>query len=246
MQAYHFEIEGQQRTLMQAYLSAWFRSDVAIQYSCNVSQSYVLELEELGLVPGPAYQTCSQGKVWSALSEYLGHSHICRSSEKRIQWFSPAMVSWIRKIRLVAGRNPEEISARFEAEFHDDYSMALSQLPGALQDYARDIEDAAHAWDAWIRGAYAVCMKSFSAGLVVEKLSRRLRAQALLSIGTSELSRDEKRILLEDTTRLSEILTPFSPLERASGTPGTVIDRCLAELSLGTENPFPAPTKTRP
>ena len=155
-----------------------------------------------------------------------------------VDWFSPAAVSWIRLAKLSGADSPREMSEILRDQFRSEFGLAIEALPASLRQYADRIDDAEHAWDAWVRGAYAVCMKAFSAELVVEKLTRRLRAHELLTLGVQSLSQSKKITLLEDITRLSEILTPFSPFERPTGTPGRVIDKALYELNLGKDTPF--------
>jgi len=127
---------------------------------------------------------------------------------------------------------------KFQNQFASDFEQAVNTLNPSLRSYADKIGTASEAWSAWICGAYGVCLKAFSASIVVNKLTRRLRAWDLLDRGMNSRSQSDNETLLSDITQLSIILLPFSPFERETGTPGTVIDRGLKELQLGFENPF--------
>jgi len=235
---YHFGLDRPQKPQMHSYLESWFVHADELTAKCGASWPFIQALIEAQACPGIVYSTDGQGRVWSALGAYLGHPIEGFFAGETVDWFSPAAVSWIRLAELSEARSPCEKSEFLQDRFHLEFSLAIEALPDSLRQYADRIDDAEHAWDAWVRGAYAVCLKAFSAELVVEKLTRRLRAHELLALGVHSLSPSEKLTLLEDVTRLSEILTPFSPFERPNGTPGTVIDKALSELGLGCENPF--------
>ncbi len=229
-------LSGKPLALFEAYLQNWFCRDYALADMCGVAPEFLDELTQARAAPGVVYRMDREGHVWSALSAYLGEAQQPLVAPVAA-WRTPAAAAWIRQAALLQQR-PEKTAALLQGRFADDYQNALQALPAPLKSYGEQIGDAADAWDAWVKGAYAVCMRAFSANAVVEKLTRRLRARELINVGADALTLEEKQLLLEDITRLSEILTPFAPFERNIGTPGTVIDRGLAMLGLGTENPF--------
>jgi hypothetical protein len=91
-------------------------------------------------------------------------------------------------------------------------------------------EEAQRQWEGWIEGGYGVCLRRFSAEAVVTKISARAKIKLLVS--EKNASPIE---LVEEMARLEAVLLPFSPLERATGTPGWAIDEVLLGMGCGQE-----------
>lgn len=198
---------------------------------------FLRTLVAAGVVPGPVYRLDEVGNIWSALGAYL-EGEAAPRIKFHLAWYTPAAAYWVRAAKLDREIAVADISKQYKKDFAEDYAYAIVNLNADLKPYGEQIENAEQSWDAWIRGAYAVCMRSFSADAVVEKLVRRMRAREFLGLGVQNLTSMERKVFLRDLSRLSTLLTPFSPFERPTGTPGTLIDKGLEALGLGTENPF--------
>jgi len=204
----------------------------------GVDRGFYTALIEARAIPGDIYRLDNDGYVWSALAAYSDLATAEISNNDTFAWVTPASANWLRCAKLSNTGNPDQISRSFQNQFASDFEQAVNTLNPSLRSYADKIGTASEAWSAWICGAYGVCLKAFSASIVVNKLTRRLRAWDLLDRGMNSRSQSDNETLLSDITQLSIILLPFSPFERETGTPGTVIDRGLKELQLGFENPF--------
>ncbi|MEO1226724.1 MAG: DUF6058 family natural product biosynthesis protein [Pseudomonadota bacterium] len=231
-----------QRAEFQTYLDMWFCREAELAAMCGTEVATVRQLVAKGGIPGVVYRFDTRGAAWSALAAYQGlEQPECAASAT--EWFTPASARWVRRAVLLARAGDASAAETLKQQFLDDYIAAIESVPATLREGLASSESGEEVWDAWVRGAYAVCMRIFTAETIVDKHCRQVRAKRLLAAGEltpDELPPDERLMLHEDIEALAGFLTPFSPFERPNGTPGTVIDRGLAELGLGTENPFSA------
>ena len=71
--------------------------------------------------------------------------------------------------------------------------------------------------------------EQMAANAVVTKIVARAKIKALVAASGSRAQ------IVEEMARLEGVLLPFSPFERAAGTPGWAIDDVLARLTCGRE-----------
>ncbi len=106
-----------------------------------------------------------------------------------------------------------------------------------IVDKETAIKVANSEWDAWISGAYGVCLRDFTASTCIRKEANgtliRLHTEMPDKYNLSDIE------LIDLTQELSSLITPFSPWERPVGTPGRTIDVVLNRLLLGDDYPYP-------
>ena len=234
---------------MRAYVSRWFLQRDAFERQVGGSPAEIEALLANGAAPGVIYSEGPSGDWWSALAAYSGRASGLPEAGGT-HWYAPAAVWWLRKgrLHLNSGASPAEAAARNRHAFARSFVRALSTEPLASLNYPRCfdqekvLEAAARStadeeWGAWISGAYGVCLRVFTAESCVQKeaLARRI---SLHFEAVDDNERLSPETLLDYAERLSGWVLPFSPMERPSGTPGRAIDRTLATLALGVEEPF--------
>lgn len=234
---------------MRAYVSRWFLQREAFERQVGGSSAEIEALLTNGAAPGVIYSEPPSGEWWSALAAYSGRAPIS-PEPGGTHWYAPAAVWWLRKgrLHLDGGASPTEAAARNRDAFAHEFVRALTKEPLARLNYphcfdqeklleadARSTAD--EEWAAWISGAYGVCLRVFTAESCVQKeaLARRINLHFEAQADDQRLSPET---LLDYAERLSGWVLPFSPMERSSGTPGRAIDRTLATLDLGVEEPF--------
>jgi hypothetical protein len=124
--------------------------------------------------------------------------------------------------------------------FEKQFIKVLQAVPFAEKTYAgcfapdghiQEIEatkTATSEWQAWVSGAYGVCLRDFTAFTCVQKETLAARAKAHFS-GTERLNPSE---LLELAQNYNSLALPFAPWERPTSSAHIAIDKALAELRL--------------
>ncbi len=234
---------------MRAYVSRWFLQRDAFERQVGGTSAEIEALLANRAAPGVIYSEGPSGEWWSALAAYSGRAS-GSPDPGGTHWYAPAAVWWLRKgrLHLKGGASPAEAAARNRNAFARSFVRALSTEPLAPLNYPRcfdrekvldadALSTADEEWGAWISGAYGVCLRVFTAESCVQKeaLARRINLHFEAVDDSGRLSPET---LLDYAERLSGWVLPFSPMERPSGTPGRAIDRTLATLGLGAEEPF--------
>jgi hypothetical protein len=224
---------------MMAYLNRYFIGADEMQVRTKMSGKQRMALEEAGCAPGAIYRTWRSGAVWSR----LGNTQLagqCEDDASAKEWFSPASVWWLRMASAI-GRGPSDAALALQQRFVDAFASAAQVEPDASLAFANifagdslDVgvatRHALHEWKSWSEGGYGVCLRRFSAQAVFTKMVARAKIERLLHDANASAID-----LLEQVARLEAVLLPFSPLERARGTPGWAIDAALTSLGVGHE-----------
>lgn len=199
--------------------------------------------------PGPIYAYDSVRGWWSALGGWKDSAGGDLAAEAA-RWYSPWIVWSLRKacVERRAGASPGDSAARRAREFAHDFERALRDFPLARLGFPRCFGDdgallpesvrvaAADEWEAWLKGGYGVCLRAFTGETCVRKeslgamLKRRVVENGDLLGAAGEL--------LDACAALQQLLLPFAPWERPSGTPGRTIDVIVPTLGLGIEQPY--------
>lgn len=233
----------------ESYVERWFVSEAALARQIGVGLEQFRDMIAAQFAPGVVYSRSQTGEWWSALAGFTGKSSP-RPQADGTHWYAPSSAYWLRRgILLVReGRSHQEAAAANRGAFIEQFLLALRNEPLARRNYPQAfageelvLDVATHIgsdeWDAWLSGAYAVCLKTFTGESCVakESLARFLREYA-----EGKDDGQSATEILDVIERLSIWLMPFAPFERATGTPGLAIDRNLASLALGHEEPFGA------
>ncbi|MEO5866858.1 MAG: DUF6058 family natural product biosynthesis protein [Sphingomonas sp.] len=228
------------------YVRRWFLPFVPFCARIGGPPHTVRQLIAAGALPGAIYagQRDSGHGWWSALG---GDPDILPHDAE--QWFAPAAVWWGRRALLcmLNGGSIDTAVRANQTHFVADFVDALraeplapgafpDAFPGGVFDTDAATRCALTEWSDWTKGGYAVCLARFSGESCVRKeaLARRLRRHFEGEPGFA-LSRHTLFDLVE---RLEAMLLPFAPWQRATCTPGRVIDPALAALNLGNERPY--------
>lgn len=232
------------------YVRRWFIPLDALVRRSGGTPGQIDALLEAGAAPGIVYSRSAKGLWWSALGAFAGKIAAVPDTDGA-HWYAPSALYWLRRalVMLRSGMAPDAAAQANAAEFCDQFVAALASEPLARHNYPMAFpehrldeaaaRDAAQAeWRAWIAGAYAVCLRSFTGQSCVakESLARHIRTQM-----NGEASRDPDLELLDSVERLSVWLMPFAPFERPVGTPGIAIDKVFALLALGNDEPYAYP-----
>ncbi|GJL94652.1 MAG: hypothetical protein DHS20C05_10570 [Hyphococcus sp.] len=232
---------------MQRYMALHFVDCEALVRRTGASKETIDELLKVGAAPGVIYVQSNDGSWWSALGAYVGREEKIPPATG-LSWYNPAAVWWLRRalLSVKSGQSVVEASANNKAHFMKGFMTAIGSVEYAslaypncfddaevLADNARTTCDA--EWDAWVKGAYGVCMRRFSAEGCIEKEALRARIVLALENEDHKLADD---VLLSMAERLEALVLPFAPWERPGGTPGKAIDEPLARLGLGAEEPY--------
>ena len=197
------------------------------------------ELIAAGCAPKPVYGV-RDGHWSSALEEGFD------PSAQDAVWHSRGSV-WCLRRALAAGRagaSDVEAASLLRRTFAVGFAEALATVEGARlafpRCFAADAVDPAAAsaaasreWDDWLDGGYGVCLRTFTARNCVAKEALAASLKAALAEGAYDQGR-----LLQDAEALADLMLPFAPWQRESGTPGRTIDRLLAEQRLGRERHY--------
>jgi hypothetical protein len=142
-----------------------------------------------------------------------------------------------------------QIAEFARAHFARQFQTALITVDGAdlafercfRSDHLLDgqaAREAAHAeWDAWVHGAYPLCLRIFTAETCVRKES--LAAMLRRHLSDPKKYSLSKMELLHRCEALAQLILPFAPWKRANSPPGQTIDRFLKAQGLGVELPYP-------
>lgn len=234
---------------MVEYLQRHFVDHATFVRRSGGSVEQVEELLEAKAAPGVVYSQSPDGEWWSALSAYIGTAPPNPPIGGR-DWYAPSAIWWVRRAMLMSrmGGGPMDMAAKNVETFGQQFFEALASVAHASRNYPSCFEGAAlndegarkvalSEWGAWTSGAYAVCLSHFSGESCVRKEVGAWRIR-------NHFEGQDKSLMLADaelfdlTEELAFVLMPFAPFERASGTPGKAIDRTLALLGLGSEEPY--------
>lgn len=233
----------------RAYVEAHFWTLDALAQASGVNPARVIELIAAGIAPGAVYRRDPRRGWWSALAGWVDGGDGVPDGEAEA-WFSPWAVWGLRSARLAEreGLADAAIARRAADHFAREFLEALASVapariafPGCFDGQGRVDPASAAAtaeteWRNWLKGGYAVCLRSFTGEACVRKeslgalLKRRLADPDAWPMGAGES--------LEACATLASLMLPFAPWERPTGTPGRTIDTLLARHDLGRERPY--------
>ena len=233
------------------YVSSWFWDVGTLAKAAGVATAELGEMIAAGCAPGTIYALSREHGWWSALGGHRG-GHDGPPPPDAERRFAPAAVWWLRRAVLArrAGASFETAARQNQALFEDGFVTALAQLPEARIAFA-DCFDAngaiaaaastcaAQEWADWIKGGYAVCLRIFTGETCVRK--EALAALLKRHIADPHSHPMAAAEILSAYERLAQLMLPIAPWQRPHCTPGTTIDRLLADLDLGREFPFGSP-----
>jgi hypothetical protein len=233
-----------------AYVKRWFVSLCALAEQCALREADVLALIHLGAAPGIVYAREEEHRWWSALGAAMGRNASAPAPGAE-HWYSPAAAWWLRRALLAtrAGAPAHQAAGHNQARFAEDFIAALPEVDHAARAYPTCFEGgrvnpaeaqamAAKEWADWVNGAYAVCMRRFSARGCIEKEALRSRIVAAMADDAPQSDQLIDIALFDLVERLEALILPFAPWERPPGSPGRAIDAPLARLGLGRETPY--------
>lgn len=217
----------------------------------GASEEETRALIDAGCAPGVIYSHTSDLEWWSALAAYIGKAPALPPSDGE-NFYSPAAAWGLRRaqLHLRQGATPKD-STQLEAEkFHRDFAQTIVHVEGASLAYPNCFTNgkpqtdqitatAASEWQAWIKGAYGVCLRFFSGDTCIRKeaLGARIKSHFEKDPEDRRLSDME---IIDLCQELASLVLPFAPWERPNGTPGIAIDNPLSALNLGREIPYGA------
>lgn len=233
----------------RAYVEAHFWTLPTLAEAVGAAPSRIVELAAAGVAPGVIYARDLRRGWWSALGGWVDDDGEPPDDEAET-WFSPATVWGLRQARLAgrAGRTDAAIARRAAEAFGLGFAAALTAFPPARIAFAGcfdargRVDPAAVAstaeaeWRSWLRGGYAVCLKAFTGETCVRKES--LGALLKRHVADPEAWPMPEEEVLEACAALAQLMLPFAPWERPTGTPGRTIDTLLARHALGRERPY--------
>lgn len=227
-----------------AYIDRWFWRFDALLEAVGASAHIVSTLIAAGCAPGAIYAREGAGEWWSALAASRGEV-APEPPGGAVCWYSPSSAWDIRRavLNLRAGLEPADAALANRKHFTAAFIGALPHIDGAREAYPNcwaetgfDANAAAqfaqYEWDAWLDGAYGVCLRVVDADACIRKESLVLRIKRRLPTA-------DPIELLDDARALSQLILPFAPWERPHCTPGMTIDPLLERASLGRELPYP-------
>ncbi|MGD8326879.1 MAG: DUF6058 family natural product biosynthesis protein [Sphingomonadales bacterium] len=232
------------------YVDFWFWRKETLLEASNIEHPLFDALVEAKAIPGIIYSFHEKDGWWSALAAYKEETRP-HPRQGGKDYYSPAALWWIRHtcLSLKEEMNVREAATLNASKFKHQYKTLYKNLPScyphlayALPPIPDDELDAlAHSeWEAWVTGAYAVCLRDFSADICLRKeaLAKTLKAHLAGPLGVSEASQDK---LLHMTQDLASLLLPFAPWERPTATAGLILDPIIKTFGLGVD--IPQPTK---
>ena len=234
----------------QRYVERWFLSIDMVARAVGLTTSEALELTAAGCAPGPIYGFSQNTGWWSALAAYTGRAPSDPPAEARL-WYSSGAVWWLRRAILNRrdGKSALEAATASGAFFKTGFEQHIAKTafanfayPDCFKageiDMAAVEETSASEWDAWVRGAYGVCLRFFSAESCIRKEALAARIKAHMAAAPGDEYRLDEFSLLSLSEELAALVLPFAPWERADGTPGRAIDAPLTLMKLGGEFPY--------
>jgi hypothetical protein len=227
------------------YVTRHFWSLDQLAEACGCDADTVLGLIGAGC---PIYALPPGGAWWSALAARRGQASIAPSKSATI-WYAPSAAWGLRTARLLLrdGATPATAAQALRAQFGRCFIDALGGLPGAPsafptcfttdggvgKDAAQIVAD--EEWSAWLSGAYAVCLRVFTAETCIRKEALAAQLKAALH-GHGEPHTDIERVAMAEA--LAGLILPFAPWERPHCTPGLTIDHLLQGSQIGRERPY--------
>lgn len=219
------------------YVSSWFWSKDKLAQAAGITHSQLDELIEAKCIPGIIYSHHQDEGWWSALAAYRGDVSASPKADGQ-DFYSPAALWWIRRTLLLLrqGRTTADAAKHNEAHFSSRYIELAAQQPSHDTLSLHDL--AGSEWQSWIAGAYAVCLRDFSAGICFRKelLAKGLKQAA---INLEQAKPEQQLEIIDQTQELASLLLPFAPWERPTATAGLTIDPILEKLELGIDIPHP-------
>lgn len=219
------------------YVSSWFWPKDKLSDAAGITSSHLDELIDAKCIPGIIYSYTQDEGWWSALAAYRGD--ISASPKAGGQdFYSPGALWWIRRTLLLLrqGETLSDAANHNEAHFSSRYT-ALAAQQSSL-DTASLEEQTGNEWRSWISGAYAVCLRDFSADICFRKeiLAKDLKQAAK---NLEQATPEQQLEIIDKTQELASLLLPFAPWERPTATAGLTIDPILEKLELGIDIPHP-------
>ena len=187
--------------------------------------------------PGPIYVLGKDG-WWSALSD--------EPAPQGEAWYAPGSAWGLRRaiLEMRNGVTAAAAASSLERLFENDFAAALKRtehaalaFPNCFDRQGRVTDEVGRAaqreWAAWLTGGYGVCLRIFNARTCVAK-------EALGAALKIALAREgyDAMALLPIAEALAELILPFAPWQRSTGTPGLTIDRLVSDHKLGSERPY--------
>jgi hypothetical protein len=233
----------------RTYVEAHFWTVEALAEAAGLTPERVDELVATSVVPGRIYSRDPVSGWWSALAGWVAGGDGAPGADAEA-WFSPWAVWDLRAATLGerAGLSDAAIAERAAEAFESEFVNALATGGPARIAFAdcfgvdgRVDPTAAAArarteWRGWLRGGYAVCLRSFTGETCVRKES--LGAVLRQQVATTEGGAMSSAETLDACATLAALMLPFAPWERPVGTPGRTIDALLTRHDLGRERHY--------
>jgi Family of unknown function (DUF6058) len=223
-----------------AYMHRWFINRSHLADLCGVEPQEIDTLISAGCAPGIIYSFHEQYGWWSALAAATGNALPLAPAGGK-DWYSPGARWWLRRAMLAQrkGKTANQAAKENKKYFCASFTDQMRHISYA-QYLFRDADNAAIAikadeeWQNWINGAFGVCLIHFSAETCIRKgaLGHMIKSKS------EHMDQENKAELFNLIEELAPFMTPFTPWERPTGTPGLAIDLPLKRLGLGAEYPF--------
>jgi hypothetical protein len=237
---------------MQAfgYMNGWYYQKNAILAAAGIDDETHTHLIDAGYAPGIIYAYHPDHGWWSALAAYIGTDTAYPPSDSE-HWYNPACIWWLRRAKLALrekSTTPEQVVDDTKAAFCADFLAQLKAIPNSHIAYPECFksdkalnhitvkQSAEKEWQAWTSGAYAVCLKDFTAEKCIQKETMGAILKRHFS-GTGPAQLNDSDIIAM-CQKLDALMMPFAPWERSSCTPGLTIDQALTTLKLGKVQPY--------
>ncbi len=240
-------VDGEMDEKMLRYMAQRFVDFETIIRRSGADKSTIESLIDAGAAPGVIYARSDDGAWWGALGAFMGREAPAPIAGHH--WYSPAVVWWLRRalLKMADGGSLQQAAECSKENFLSEFVSLLRDIEDTALAYPTcfhggDIIDSQariigeQEWRSWIQGAYAVCLRRFSAHSCIEKEALRARIVAACE-GKPGLSLNDEA-LFDKVEQLEALILPFAPWERPNGTPGKAIDAPLARLNLGIEEPY--------
>lgn len=228
------------------YVNKWFWPKEHLLTAAGIEEHILDQMHETQCLPKMIYSYNERQGWWSALSAHKGSMPKSPDHDGE-HWYSPASLWWIRRTLLTLRKGFDyEAAAKhnrsnFEAEFKRLYPLFPSLYPKLALAFdpnnKDDVQGAAQQeWNAWISGAYGVCLKEFTPDICIRKEGLAKTIKDYFSGSAPGLGKED---ILAFSQELSLLLLPFSPWERPISTAGLTLDKCLSSFELGQDMPSP-------
>lgn len=223
------------------YTAVFFLSKDAMIEALDITATLFEDLLKAGCAPGAIYAYHPELGWWSALAAYRQTATQQPPHGARC-WYSPASLWWLRRAILLkrAGHSLGGVVRMMQDMFETDFVAELQRIPNArlayLDCFAQDggvlkdvaAQTAKTEWNAWISGAYGVCLRDFSAHSCIRK-------EMLVALVKGQSDKIPALELLALSQDYNSLALPFAPWERATSSANAVIDTVLAQLELGRD-----------